>query len=75
MTTKSDCYRVMSAANQDTSGREESRHLTHAAALGVGRKLAKAGGCVWIEYVHAAGSLAAHDSEDYERMETLSKGV
>ncbi len=75
MSTTKNCYRVMRAANQHTPGREESRHESHASALTAAIRLAKDGGCVWLEFVHAAGSLEAHDGEDYvhpRKEETLT---
>ena len=61
-------YRVMSAANDHTPGREESRHSTHALARRKAWSVArKDGGTVWIQFVYNPGT----EDEDYEKVETI----
>lgn len=69
----SNCYRVMIAANRNTRGWEHKRFATLESARRSAKiMLSKIGDCcVWVDYVHAAGSLLGRDTEDYERVETI----
>ena len=61
-----DHYRVMAAPSNTSPGHELGRYASLPSAMRAKAQFRRHRSCVWVQYVHAAGSLASRDGEDYE---------